>query len=99
MFSSGHDMGSQVSVEEMATHQSWQENGGTREGDERLMLQEWHHFFENTRRWRNLRKINIAQVHGPGFSAGPIPLWVGHLILAAEDPTFHALFGTPPPLL
>src|SRR3546814_9781019 len=41
MFSSGHDMGSQVSVEEMATHQSWQENGGTREGDESLMLQEW----------------------------------------------------------
>src|SRR3546814_6799322 len=68
MFSSGHDMGSQVSVEEMATHQSWQENGGTREGAERLMLQEWHHFFENTRRWRNLRKITIAQVHGPVFS-------------------------------
>ena len=21
------------------------------------MLQEWHHFFDNTRRWRNLRKI------------------------------------------
>src|SRR3546814_8921383 len=34
MFSSGHDMGSQVSVEEMATHQSWQENGGTRERSE-----------------------------------------------------------------
>ena len=24
------------------------------------MLQEWHYFFENTRRWRNLRKITIA---------------------------------------
>ena len=28
------------------------------------MLQEWHYFFQNTLRWRNLRKITVAQVHG-----------------------------------
>ena len=28
------------------------------------MLQEWHYFFQNTLRWRNLRKITIAQVQG-----------------------------------
>ena len=31
------------------------------------MLQEWHYYFENTRRWRNLRKITVAQVHGEGL--------------------------------
>ena len=35
------------------------------------MLQEWHYFFENTQRWRNLRKITIAQVHGAVYAAGP----------------------------
>ena len=39
-------------------------NGATRKGAESLMLQEWHYFFENTRRWRNLRKITIGQAHG-----------------------------------
>ena len=46
-------------------------NGGTRKGAEKLMLQEWHYFFENTRRWRNLRKITIAQVHGDGLRGRP----------------------------
>ena len=45
-------------------HPTFTINGGTRQGAEALMLQEWHYFFENTRRWRNLRKITIAQVHG-----------------------------------
>src|SRR3546814_20491432 len=84
MFSSGHDMGSQVSVEEMATHQSWQENGDTREGAERLMLQEWHTFFEHTRRSRNLRQITTAQMHGTVFSARLMLIWTCDLIVAAE---------------
>ena len=36
---------------------------------ERTYLQEWHYFFENTRRWRDLRKITIAQVQGNAISA------------------------------
>ena len=35
------------------------------------MLQEWHYYFENTLRWRNLRKITIAQVHGDGLRRRP----------------------------
>ena len=35
------------------------------------MLQEWHYFFQNTLRWRNLRKITIAQVHGTGLRRRP----------------------------
>src|SRR3546814_14445661 len=91
MFSSGHDMGSQVSVEEMATHQSWKENGGTREGAERLMLQEWHHIFAHTRRRRNLRQLPIAQVNGAVFSADTSLLWAWHLIPVSEEPTFASV--------
>jgi enoyl-CoA hydratase len=94
MFSSGHDMGSKVAQEEMLSHPSRLVNGGTREGAERLMLQEWHYFFDNTRRWRNLRKITIAQVHGPVFSAGLMLMWACDLIVAAEGTTFADVVGT-----
>ena len=68
MFSSGHDIGarrsSRRSMPGPNQHPTRTINGGTREGAENLMLQEWHYFFQNTLRWRNLRKITIAQVHG-----------------------------------
>jgi enoyl-CoA hydratase len=97
MFSSGHDMGSAQSRLESAPgpdqHPTWQINGGTRLGAERLMLQEWHYFFENTRRWRNLRKITIAQVHGNVFSAGLMLMWACDLIVAAEGTNFADVVG------
>jgi enoyl-CoA hydratase len=93
MFTSGHDLGSKVSMDEVQTHQSWKENGGTRKGAERLMLQEWHHYFENTRRWRNLRKITIAQVHGPVYAAGLMLMWACDLIVAADDVVFADVVG------
>src|SRR5690606_23686192 len=94
MFTSGHDLGSKVSMEEILHHPSWQENGGTRDGAERLMLQEWHHSFDNTRRWRNLRKITIAQVHGDVYAAGLMLMWACDLIVAADDVTFADVVGT-----
>ena len=94
MFTSGHDLGSKVSMDEVQNHQSWQENGGTRTGAERLMLQEWHHYFENTRRWRNLRKITVAQVHGPVYAAGLMLMWACDLIVAADDVVFADVVGT-----
>jgi len=94
MFTSGHDLGSKVSIEEYQHHPSWQENGGTRQGAERLMLQEWHHYFDNTRRWRNLRKITIAQVHGPVYAAGLMLMWACDLIVAADDVVFADVVGT-----
>ena len=60
-------------------------NGGTRLGAEGRMLQEWHYFFENTLRWRNLRKITIAQVHGTVYAAGLMLMWACDLIVAADD--------------
>ncbi|MGH3250650.1 MAG: enoyl-CoA hydratase [Trebonia sp.] len=98
MFSSGHDMGSREGRADMAPgpdqHPSAGVNGGTRGGAERLMLQEWHHFFESTRRWRNLRKITVAAVHGQVFSAGLMLMWACDLIVAAEGTTFADVVGT-----
>jgi enoyl-CoA hydratase len=97
MFSSGHDMGSKVAMEEMSgehPHPTRGINGGTRKGAESLMLQEWHYFFENTRRWRNLRKITIAQVHGDVYSAGLMLMWACDLIVAADDVNFADVVGT-----
>lgn len=98
MFSSGHDLGSKELWEEVnpgpAQHPSWRTDGATREGAERLMLQEWHYFFHNTRRWRDLRKITIGQAHGPVFSAGLMLLWACDLIVAAEDTVFADVVGS-----
>lgn len=98
MFSSGHDMGSKASREEYLPgpnqHPTRAINGGTRLGPESLMLQEWHYFFQNTKRWRNLRKITIAQVHGPVFAAGLMLMWACDLIVAAEGTTFADVVGT-----
>jgi enoyl-CoA hydratase len=98
MFSSGHDMGSRDAVEERAgganPHPTWVTNGGTRKGSEQLMLQEWHYFFQNTLRWRNLRKITIAQVHGTVYAAGLMLMWACDLIVAADDVRFADVVGT-----
>jgi enoyl-CoA hydratase len=97
MFSSGHDMGSKIALEEMSLespHPTRVTNGGTRLGAEGRMLQEWHYFFENTRRWRNLRKITIAQVHGNVYSAGLMLMWACDLIVGADDVTFADVVGT-----
>ena len=94
LFSSGHDMGSKVAMEEYQTHPTSQINGGSRQGVERLMLQEWHYYFENTRRWRNLRKITVAQVQGTVYAAGLMLMWACDLIVAADDVLFADVVGT-----
>lgn len=98
MFSAGHDVVSPEAQEEYLPgpnqHPTWRGNGGTRKGTESLMLQEWHYFFQNTLRWRNLRKITIAQVHGKVYSAGLMLMWACDLIVAAEDTEFADVVGT-----
>ena len=68
-------------------------NGGTREGTEQRMLQEWHYYFQNTLRWRNLRKITIAQVHGNVYAAGLMLMWSCDLIVGADDVKFADVVG------
>ena len=98
MFSSGHDLGSADFVAERDSgprqHESYRMNGGTRNGAERRMLQEWHYFFENTRRWRNLRKITVAQIHGTVYAAGLMLMWACDLIVCSEDVRFADVVGT-----
>ena len=94
LFSSGHDMGSKQAREEYASHPTYQQTGGTRVGAESRMLQEWHYYFANTLRWRNLRKITVAQVHGPVFSAGLMLMWACDLIVASDDVVFADVVGT-----
>jgi enoyl-CoA hydratase len=98
IFSSGHDLGSKGAMEESspgpAQHPTFQSYGATRDAAERRMLQEWHFFFENTLRWRNLRKITIGQVHGAVYAAGLMLMWACDLIVAAEDTMFADVVGT-----
>ena len=98
MFSSGHDLGSKDAVAERTPgpdlHPSYTMNGATRVGAENRMLQEWHYFFQNTLRWRNLRKITIAQVHGNVYAAGLMLMWACDLIIAADNATFADVVGT-----
>ena len=94
LFSSGHDMGSKVAMEEYQSHPTSKINGATRSGAEKRMLQEWHYYFENTRRWRNLRKITIAQVQGTVFAAGLMLMWACDLIVGSDDVVFADVVGT-----
>jgi enoyl-CoA hydratase len=94
LFSSGHDMGSKQSVKERDEHSSFQTNGATRTGAEARMLQEWHYFFQNTLRWRNLRKITIAQVQGTVYAAGLMLMWACDLIVGADNAYFADVVGT-----
>ncbi|TQR88274.1 enoyl-CoA hydratase [Mycobacterium hodleri] len=98
MFSSGHDLGSKQAMAEHAPgpdqHPSFLEGGATRKAAEKLMLQEWHHFFQNTLRWRNLRKITVAQVHGDVYAAALMLMWSCDLIVAAEGTRFADVVGT-----
>lgn len=98
VFSAGHDLGSKERDAERTPgptlHPTYLGNGGTRLGTEKLMLQEWHYFFQNTMRWRNLRKITIAQVQGPVYAAGLMLMWCCDLIVAAENARFTDVVGT-----
>ncbi|BCB89824.1 enoyl-CoA hydratase [Phytohabitans suffuscus] len=101
-FSSGHDMLSASTPDRRSErdpdspdfHPSFGINGATRESVEKRMLQEHHYFYQNTLRWRNLRKITIAQVQGPVFAAGLMLMWACDLIIAADDATFCDPVGT-----
>ncbi|WP_193046433.1 enoyl-CoA hydratase [Mycolicibacterium baixiangningiae] len=92
-FSAGHDLGSEEAIAERGPgpgqHPTFRMNGATRPAiAEKIYLQEWHYFFENTRRWRDLRKITIAQVQGNAISAGLMLIWACDLIVASDDAKF-----------
>lgn len=97
-FSSGHDLGSKDALAEYdptspdynPTFAAW---GGTKDGIEKNWRQEWHFFVQNTRRWRDLRKITIASVQGPVYAAGLMLMWACDLIVADETAEFADVVG------
>jgi enoyl-CoA hydratase len=98
LFTAGHDLGSRVDIAERTPgsdqHPTFTSHGATRSGAEKRMLQEWHFYFQNTLRWRNLRKITIAQVQGTVYAAGLMLMWCCDLIVAAEGARFADVVGT-----
>jgi enoyl-CoA hydratase len=98
LFSSGHDMGSPEAIAERQggedEHPTSRSHGATRKAAEARMLQEWHFYFQNTRRWRNLRKITVAQVQGTVYAAGLMLMWACDLIVGADDVRFADVVGT-----
>jgi enoyl-CoA hydratase len=97
-FSAGHDMGTPESLAEREPgpdqHPTYQCYGAAHEGAEGRTRQEWHFYYENTRRWRDLRKPTIAEVHGNVLSAGLMLAWCCDLIVAAEGTVFADVVGT-----
>jgi enoyl-CoA hydratase len=92
-FSAGHDLGSEQALLERQPgpmqHPTFRSHGATLEPImEKLYHQEWHFFFQNTCRWRDLRKITIAQVQGNAISAGLMLIWACDLIVAADNAKF-----------
>ncbi|MCG5431337.1 enoyl-CoA hydratase [Mycobacterium sp. MYCO198283] len=92
-FSAGHDLGSEAQLAERTPgpnqHPSFRMNGATRDGMVELLYhQEWHYYFDNTRRWRDLRKITIAQVQGNAIAAALMLIWSCDLIVAADNAKF-----------
>ncbi len=92
-FSAGHDLGSEAAMLERqpgpAQHPTFRSHGATRDPVvEKTLLQEWHFYFQNTCRWRDLRKITIAQVQGNAISAGLMLIWACDLIVAADNAKF-----------
>ncbi len=98
LFSSGHDMGSKEAAAERLPgpdqHRTATIDGATRKGAEARMLQEWHYYFHNTLRWRNLRKITVAQVQGTVYAAGLMLMWACDLIVGADNVYFADVVGT-----
>ncbi|HEU0191066.1 MAG TPA: enoyl-CoA hydratase [Mycobacterium sp.] len=97
-FSAGHDLGSEAALAERRPgpeqHRTFRSFGGSREPvAEKTYLQEWHFYFQNTCRWRDLRKITIAQVQGNAISAGLMLIWACDLIVAADNARFSDVVG------
>ncbi|QSE88199.1 enoyl-CoA hydratase [Rhodococcus pseudokoreensis] len=97
-FSSGHDMGTpDRAVEREAgpdQHPTFQSHGATKVSAEKRMTQEWHFYYQNSLRWRNLRKITVCSVQGPVHAAGLTFAWSCDLIVGAEGATFADPVGT-----
>lgn len=89
-FSAGHDLRQTLEHE---NPERFGERGSVGNfaapGGEGYMAREEEVYFQLCRRWRNLSKPTIAQVHGRCIAGGLMLVWVCDLIVASEDATFN----------
>jgi enoyl-CoA hydratase len=84
-FSSGHDLKDRDSYE---MHPIGISGGYAKPGAEGYMAFEEEIYFNMCRRWQQLPKPTIAQVHGKVIAGGLMLMWVCDLIVASEDAKF-----------
>src|SRR5262245_23567831 len=87
-FSAGHDLGTPQGRADIAKY--WPKQPAV----EGRWIYEWEYFLGYTQRWRDLRKITIAQVQGNCLAAGLMLAWCCDLIVAAQNAVFAEVVGT-----
>lgn len=89
-FSAGHDLKQMLDNEDEARFGARGSSGNfSAPHNEGYMAREEETYVHFCRRWRNLTKPTIAQVHGRCIAGGLMLAWVCDLIIASEDATFH----------
>jgi enoyl-CoA hydratase len=87
-FSAGHDLkGGGRHIGEFKRVGTWA--GYEQPGAEGFMAREEEIYFTMCRRWRELSKPTIAQVHGRVIAGGLMLAWACDLIVASEDAMFQ----------
>lgn len=85
-FCAGHDMKDTATLAEFAPIGT--SSGFDRPGAEGLVAFEEEVYLGMCRRWRDLSKPVIAQVHGKTMGGGLMLLWIADLIIASADAEF-----------
>jgi enoyl-CoA hydratase len=85
-FSAGHDLRDRTKLSSFTPVGTW--CGFDLPGHEGYMAREEEVYLGMCRRWRNLPKPTIAQVHGRCIAGGLMLAWVCDLIIASDDATF-----------
>lgn len=93
MFSAGHDIGG--GNQNGYTHEPIFPFSHTLPGSEGHMNREQEVYFRMCRRWHEIPKPTIAQVHGKVIAGGLMLMWVCDLIVAAEGTEFIDLTAGP----